>query len=95
MNEQQIISKLHQLALDGKYVYTKHARIQMIKRNLTESDVYDVLCNIHSILRTDADNLDGIISHKIEGGNNNHRLAIKVTGIGNETIVIITVMDKQ
>ncbi|MNW64890.1 hypothetical protein D3C74_432180 [compost metagenome] len=95
MNEQQTISKLHQLALNGQYIYTKHARIQMIKRNLTESDVYDVLCNIHSILRTDTDNPDGIISYKVEGGSNNHRLAIKVTGVGDETIVIITVMDKQ
>ncbi|WP_311078264.1 DUF4258 domain-containing protein [Paenibacillus polymyxa] len=95
MNEHQLISKLHQLALNGQYIYTKHARIQMIKRNLSESDVYDVLCNIHSILRTDTDNPDGITSYKVEGGSNNHRLAIKVTSTGNETIVIITVMDKQ
>ncbi|MMZ59061.1 hypothetical protein D1872_210750 [compost metagenome] len=95
MNEQQIISKLHQLALNNQYIYTKHARIQMIKRNLNESDVYDILCNIHSILRTDTDNSDGITSYKVEGGSYNHRLAIKVTPVGDETIVIITVMDKQ
>ncbi|MGG1650447.1 DUF4258 domain-containing protein [Paenibacillus sp. NRS-1775] len=95
MNEQQIISKLHQLALNGQYVYTKHARIQMIKRHLSESDVFDILCNIHSILRTDTDNQDGITSYKVEGGSNNHRLAIKVTDVDDETIVIITVMDKQ
>lgn len=89
----QIIALIHSLSSQDKYIYKKHAREQMNTRNMTDDDVKDILSNVKKILRTDNNNQDGITSYKIEGGEHNHRLAIKFHQ--DELIIIITVMDKR
>jgi hypothetical protein len=92
--QSEILSLIHRLATENKYSRTKHAKDQMIDRNLTGEDVHDILVNAHTILRTNDDNPDGITSYKIEGGSNNHRLAIKILHT-DKWISIITAMDKE
>lgn len=90
---QEIISMIHLLASQDKYMLRLHARQRMNERGLTDEDVKDVLTNVQRVIRIDEDNPDGITSYKIEGGIHNHRLAIKFNL--NELIIIITVMDKH
>ncbi|WP_372011334.1 DUF4258 domain-containing protein [Paenibacillus chitinolyticus] len=90
-----VLTKIQSLATQGNYFMTKHARIQMIQRGLTDADVRDILMNPNQILRTDTNNPDGVTSYKIKGGQHDHRLAIKFVHNPDELIVIITVMDNQ
>ncbi|MFD0587792.1 hypothetical protein ACFQZE_07240 [Paenibacillus sp. GCM10027627] len=90
----QVLTTIHQLASQNKYSRTKHAKLQQIQRNLSDEEIHNILLNAHTILRTDTNNIDGITSYKIEGGLNNHRLAIKILHT-DKWISIITAMDNE
>lgn len=97
MNITELQSLINHLIKHNRYKIRKHVFEQMIKRNMNLDDAFNILHNITSILRVDHDNPDGITSFKIEGGDNNNRLAIKFTPSDNNAkwLIIITAMDKE
>lgn len=93
MNNDEVLSLIKKLGDEDSYYLRKHARQRMTERNITTSDIKDILTNPKKVLRTDTENEDGITSYKIEGGLHNHRLALKFDE--EQAIIIITVMDRR
>lgn len=66
MNNEEVLVLIKTLAKENNYYLKKHARQRMNERNITTSDIEDILTNPKKVLRTDTDNEDGVTSYKIE-----------------------------
>ncbi|MBX4152343.1 DUF4258 domain-containing protein [Paenibacillus lautus] len=93
MNNEEVLSLIKKLGEVENYYLRKHARERMNERNMTTSDIKDILTNPKKVLRSDTENEDGITSYKIEGGVHNHRFAVKFDE--EQAIIIITVMNRR